>query len=140
MLPLRLVSDTNVLISAAIKPAGLPRTVLLLAMTKPARCYVSAAILKEYKDVLARPELKIRKRLQHQLLTLIENRSHMVVAKRRLEVTNDPDDNMFLECADGARADYLVTGNLKHFPRYWKRTKVISPREFIDLMAPHIPK
>ena len=34
------VIDTNVLISAAIKPAGLQRTVLLLAITKPARLYV----------------------------------------------------------------------------------------------------
>ena len=48
MLPLRLVIDTNVLISAAIKPAGLQRTVLLLAITKPARLYVSRPILEEY--------------------------------------------------------------------------------------------
>jgi predicted nucleic acid-binding protein len=37
MLALRLVLDTNVLISAAIKPTGLQRTVLLLATAKPAR-------------------------------------------------------------------------------------------------------
>ena len=61
MLPLRLVIDTNVLISAAIKPAGLQRTVLLLAITKPARLYVSRPILEEYSEVLARPELRIRK-------------------------------------------------------------------------------
>ena len=59
MLPLRLVIDTNVLISAAIKPAGLQRTVLLLAITKPARLYVSRSILGEYGEVLARPKLKI---------------------------------------------------------------------------------
>ena len=41
---LRLVIDTNVLISAALKPAGLQRTVVLLAMTKPARWYVSRPI------------------------------------------------------------------------------------------------
>src|SRR5437660_1696511 len=40
MLPLRLVIDTNVVISAAIRPAGLQRTVLTLALTKPARLYV----------------------------------------------------------------------------------------------------
>lgn len=50
MLPLRLVIDTNVLISAAIKPAGLQRTVLLLALTKPARLYVSRPILEEYSE------------------------------------------------------------------------------------------
>jgi predicted nucleic acid-binding protein len=55
-------------------------------------------------------------------------------------VAGDPDDNRFLECADTARADYLVTGNLRHFPRFWKKTKIITPREFIGLVAPHLIK
>ena len=138
MLPLRLVIDTNVLISAALKPAGLQRTVLLLAITKPARLYVSRPILTEYDTVLARPALRIRKGLRQQLLQLIKNHTYIVAPTRRLEVTNDPDDNIFLECADAAGADYLVTGNQKDFPRFWKKTKVITPREFIDLAAPHL--
>jgi len=140
MLPLRLVIDTNVLVSAAIKPTGLQRTVLLLAMTKPARLYVSRPIMEEYTDVLARPELKIRKGLRQQLVQLIKNHSYVVAPTRRLEVTGDPDDNIFLECADAARADYLVTGNQRHFPRFWKKTKIITAREFISLAAPHLFK
>ena len=140
MLPLRLVIDTNVLISAAIKPAGLQRTVLLLAISRPARLYVSRPILEEYREVLGRRELRIRKGLRQQLLQLIKNHSYTVVPPRRLHVTSDPDDNMFLECADAARADYLVTGNQKHFPRFWKNTKIITTREFISLTAPHLIK
>jgi putative PIN family toxin of toxin-antitoxin system len=138
MLPLRLVIDTNVVISAALKPEGLQRTTFLLAITKPARLYVSQPILAEYVDVLSRPELKIRKGLRRQLLQLIRNRGNLVVPSRRLEVSSDPDDNRFLECADAARADYLVTGNLRHFPRFWKKTKIITPREFVGLAAPHL--
>jgi putative PIN family toxin of toxin-antitoxin system len=140
MLPLRLVIDTNVLISAAIKPAGLQRTVLLLAITKPARLYVSRPILEEYSEVLSRPELRIRKGLRQQLLQLIKSHTFTVAPTRRLEVSSDPDDNVFVECADAARADYLVTGNQKHFPRFWKKTKIITPREFISLVAPHLIK
>jgi putative PIN family toxin of toxin-antitoxin system len=159
MLPLRLVIDTNVLVSAAIKPAGLPeraaacvvasagaacrsakRTVLLLGITKPARLYVSRPILEEYSEGLSRPELQIRKGLRQQLLQLIKNHCYTVAPTRLLEVTSDPDDNMFRECADTARADYLVTGNQKHFPRFWKKTKVITTREFISLVAPHLIK
>jgi len=138
MFPLRLVIDTSVLISAAIKPAGLQRTVLLLAITKPARLYVSRSILQEYGEVLARPELKIRKGLRQQFLQLIKNHSYIVAPTQQLEVTGDPDDNIFLECADAAKADYLVTGNQKHFPKFWKKTKVITPREFVGLAAPHL--
>ncbi|MGB2666637.1 MAG: putative toxin-antitoxin system toxin component, PIN family [Candidatus Acidiferrum sp.] len=140
MLPLRLVIDTNVLVSAALKPAGLQRTVLLLAITKPARLFVSRNILEEYRDVLSRPELGIRKGLRQQLLQLIRNHSYTVAPTRRLEAAHDTDDNMFLECADAAKADYLVTGNQKHFPRFWKKTKIITTREFISLAAPHLIK
>jgi uncharacterized protein len=140
MLPLRLVIDTNVIISAAIKPESLQRTTFLLAITKPARLYVSRPILEEYAEVLSRPELHIRKGLRQQLLQLIKNHSHIVTPSHRLEVAGDPDDNMFLECADSAKADYLVTGNQKHFPIFWKKTKVITPREFISLVAPHLIK
>lgn len=135
---LRLVLDTNVVVSAALKPEGLQRTALLLATTKPARFYVSAPILEEYAEVLSRPELMIRRGLRLQLLQLIKNRSHMIVPSRRLDVTSDPDDNIFIECADSARADYLITGNQKHFPPFWKSTKIITARDFINLAAPHL--
>jgi putative PIN family toxin of toxin-antitoxin system len=140
MLPLRLVIDTNVLVSAALMPEGLQRTALILAVTKPALFYVSHTILKEYADVLSRPELAIRKGIRQQLLQLVKNHSHIVTPSRRLEVSPDPDDNMFLECADTARADYLITGNQRHFPRFWKKTKIITTREFISLAAPHLIK
>jgi putative PIN family toxin of toxin-antitoxin system len=140
MLALRVVIDTNVVVSAALKPEGLQRTTLLLAITKPARFYVSRPILEEYADVLSRPELGIRKGSRQQLLQLIRNNSHIVTPSRRLEVASDPDDNVFLECADAARADYLITGNQKHFPRFWKKTKIITTREFISLAAPHLIK
>ncbi|MEX2264459.1 MAG: putative toxin-antitoxin system toxin component, PIN family [Bryobacteraceae bacterium] len=103
MIPLRLVIDTNILVSAALKPDGLQRTALLLATTKPATLYVSEAILAEYREVLARPELKIRKGLRQQLLEFVQSRSHPVRPSRPLRVTKDPDDNKFLECADAAR-------------------------------------
>jgi putative PIN family toxin of toxin-antitoxin system len=138
MLSLRVVIDANVLVSAVIKPAGLQRTVLLLAVTKPSRLYVSPSILEEYREVLGRPELQIRKGLRQQLLQLIKNRSYTVVPAKGVEVASDPDDNVFLECADAAGADYLVTGNLKHFPRFWKKTKIVTPREFVSLAAPHM--
>ena len=70
MISLRLVLDTNVIVSAAMKPDGLQRTVLLLALTKPARLYVTEAIFAGYATVLARPELKIRKGVRQQLLQL----------------------------------------------------------------------
>ena len=83
-------------------------------------------------------ELKIRKGLRNQFLKLIRGWAQLVKPSRPLLGKKDPDDNKFFECADAARADYLVTGNQKHFPKFWKKTIVISSREFIDLVAPHL--
>jgi uncharacterized protein len=138
MIPLRLVMDTNILVSAALKPHGLQRTVLILAITKPARLYISREILAEYSEVLARPEFKIRKGLRQQLVQLIKNRGQLVRPTRALQVAKDVDNNKFLECADSAGADYLITGNTRHFPRFWKKTKIITSREFMDVVAPHL--
>jgi putative PIN family toxin of toxin-antitoxin system len=138
VLPLRLVLDTNIVVSAALNPDGFQRATLLISITKPARLYVSRPILEEYAGVLSRPHLKIRKSTRLQLLQLIKTHSHLVAPSRRLRVASDPDDDIFLECADAARADYLVTGNARHFPKAWKRTKVVSSREFVALAAPHL--
>lgn len=138
MISLRLVVDTNIVVSAALKPEGLQRTVLLLALTKPARLYVSAPIFEEYRTVLSRPEFQIRKGLRQQFLQLLKKNARFVVPVRHLQVTTDPRDNMFVECADAAGADYLITGNIRHFPRYWKRTKIITSREFLSVIAPHL--
>jgi putative PIN family toxin of toxin-antitoxin system len=138
MLPLRLVLDINVVVSAALKPESLQRTTLLLATSKPARLYVSAPILDEYEEVLSRPELGIRRGLRLQLMQSIRNSAHLIRPSRSLSVSTDPDDNIFLECCDHARADFLVTGNRKHFPIFWKCMKVISSRDFVDIVAPHL--
>ena len=66
---------------------------------------------------------------------------------RRILAALDPDDDMFLECAFAAEADYLVTGNLKDYPADpWSgvadpggpvtkpRTCIVSPREFLTII------
>ena len=73
-----------------------------------------------------------------QLLQLIKNHRNLVTPSRHIEVTSEPDDNIFVECADAARADFLITSNRKHFPAFWKNTKIVTPREFVSLAAPHL--
>jgi putative PIN family toxin of toxin-antitoxin system len=138
VLPLRLVIDTNVVISGAPKPKGLERTALIFALTPPVDLFVSKEILAEYAEVLSRPELRLAANEQKKLLQLVETHSHLVAPTRRLAVSRDPDDNIFLECAEAARADYLITGNKKHFPTYWQATKVVSARELLEIIAPHL--
>jgi predicted nucleic acid-binding protein len=99
---------------------------------------VTDEIYAEYAAVLARPELRIRRRLRQQFLQLLRKSVRFVNASRLELVTSDPADNMFVECADAARADYLITGNQRHFPKFWKNTKIINSREFLNIITPHL--
>ena len=138
MLPLNLVLDTNVVVSAILKPAGLERASLVFALTAPARLSISSDILGEYARVLHRPQFKLSGPRVDEILDLLKSLATLVLPSRRIQVTPDPDDNIFLECAEEARADYLVTGNKRHFPRFWKSTKIINARELLELVAPHL--
>ncbi len=42
--------------------------------------------------------------------------------------------NRFLECAEAAQADFLVTGNIRHFPKHYKTTTVVKTREFLNTL------
>ena len=70
--------------------------------------------------------LRIRKGARMQLLQLIRNRSFLVAPRQQLSVTSDPDDNIFIECADcrpRGLLDYgqsqalspILEGNQDHF-------------------------
>ena len=107
-------------------------------MTPPAILFVSEEIRAEYAEVLSRPELGIPVSERRALIDLIRSRCQTVAAARKLNVCVDPDDDIFVECADVARADYLITGNTKHFPRYWQSTKIISARDLLDILGPHL--
>jgi predicted nucleic acid-binding protein len=48
-------------------------------------------------------------------------------------------DNRFLECAEAAEAAYLVTGNTKHFPECYGSTKIVTPRQFWDVVKGSSP-
>jgi uncharacterized protein len=48
-----------------------------------------------------------------------------------VQACSDPDDDCFLECAEAAQADFLITGNKRHFPKRWKGTEIVNAREFL---------
>jgi predicted nucleic acid-binding protein len=65
----------------------------------------------------------------------MRNAAILVVPRKKLKITRDPDDNKVLECALEARADYIVTGNIRDFPERFQDIRVIPPRRFMTLLA-----
>jgi predicted nucleic acid-binding protein len=60
--------------------------------------------------------------------------STMIAPATTLAVSPDETDNRFLECAEAAGVDFLVTGNRRHFPNVWKTTRIVSARELVEFV------
>lgn len=127
------VIDTNVVVSANLSDEGLPALVVSLALSGSLPFFISAPIVQEYERVLSYPRLKFLPEDIDPFMRLVRLKGLMTPApKRRLNVATHEPDNRFLECAEVAKADYLVTGNKRHFPTRWKTTKVVSVRELLN--------
>jgi putative PIN family toxin of toxin-antitoxin system len=127
---IRVVLDTNVIVSASLNEDGLPFYILKLALAGTVRMYVSEPILAEYEELLKRTRFGLDRRRVQGLLKQIRVAATLVAPPGGLSVALDPDDDIFLECAHAAKAQYLITGNTAHFPNRWKYTSVLTPRAF----------
>ena len=135
---IRVVIDTNVVVSANLVKEGPSAAILSLAINKNILMFVSAPVLEEYKKVLNRPRLKIDPVQILGVLVDIRKASEMVTPTRTIEEIKDQPDNRFLECAAEAAADYLVTGNTKHFPQQFENIQIVTPRQFLEFIVPHL--
>ena len=128
---LKVVYDTNVIVSAVLKPGSIPASLVTLALQRRVKLCVSQALLDEYKEVLNRPKFGLQAHAVEALLQDIAQSAQFVHPTERITAALDKDDNHILECAVAAGADYLVTGNTKHFPTpTFRRTAIVTPAEF----------
>jgi len=140
MKTIRIVLDTNVVVSAHLNQDGYERHVLDLGLAGRIEIAVTEEILAEYEGVLRRSKFAIADKQVSKSLRLIRVAARLVHPRRALAVALDPDDDCFLECAEAARAEYLVTGNRRHFPKKWRQTKVVNARELIECITPELQR
>jgi len=129
------VLDTNVIVSALLKPDGRQALLLDLALSGAFTTIVSRDLLKEYEEVLRRPRFALDPRGIAGSLRAIRKAATLVQPRRHLHVTGDPDDNLVLECALEGGAEYVVTGNTRDFPREFQGIQIVPPREFMTVLA-----
>ena len=130
---MRVVLDTNILVSACWKPGGLEAQVVELAVSGQVVACVSAEILAEYEDVLSRPKLASIHDRSLAMLAALRSKAVIVTPSCRIAESVDDDDNRFLECAVAANAEYLITGNLRHYPAAHGAVLVVNAREFLPV-------
>lgn len=136
---MRVVLDTNILVSALISPVGHPAAIYDAWEDRKFELLTCAEQLDELRATLRKPRvaalIKPHKagRLVNQIKTLAEEIGSLPRVKRSV----DPNDDFLLALSEAGKADYLVTGDksgLLALERH-KATKIISPTSFAALLA-----
>ena len=131
---MRIVLDTNVIVSGLLNPRGTPGTIVRLVTTGKLSLCLDARIITEYGEVLSRSKFSFHPNLVAALLHNIDYAGIRVTGLPLPGALPDARDEPFLEAALAGRAKYLITGNLKHFPEDLRQMMaVVSPAEFLEL-------
>lgn len=137
---MRVVIDTNVLVSAALKNRD-PETVIKWIVAHPDWLWLATTeILSEYKAVLSRPRFGLPRQLLNQWFELLDAATTPVVADIVTNYPRDQKDAVFLACALVAEADYLITGD-KDFTdaRKLLTTTILSVSQFKRIVCDTVP-
>jgi putative PIN family toxin of toxin-antitoxin system len=131
---MRIVVDTNVLVSAMMSGSGAPYFVLQLVLQGAVTLLADSRIFAEYDEVTARPRFDFDQRERRTLLDVLSNIAEPVIASPLRLSLPDPDDRIFVEVAVAGGADAIVTGNTRHFvpKRGELDVPVLTPRQFVD--------
>ena len=133
----KIVLDTNVIISAAISENGNAAKIFEMMIEERFESYTSNDIIEEIIDVFSRKKISklIKPDDQARIVDIFKRFSVIVTRIKKLNVVkDDPKDNMFLECALSAKADYIISGDthLLDMGEY-NGIKVLSPAQFLKM-------
>lgn len=134
---LKAVIDTNVIVAAFINNKGIPGEIVRKAILRQFTPVVDDRILDEYFAVLNRPKFHFNKMEIEIFRHNISINAEFISACKPIKNPMLPkDDVMFLETAVSSKAEYLVTGNTKHFTfSKYESCHIVSPAEFINIIS-----
>ncbi len=133
---MRIVLDTNVVVSGLLRPYSTPAMILRFVITGGVALVADDRILLEYEEVVRRERLGINHVAGREVCNFLRDHAEIIVPYIFVKNMPDADDAMFLEVALSAKADCLVTGNKRHYPaRLCCGMAVASPTEFISALS-----
>lgn len=129
---MKIVCDTNVIISALIFPGGTPDKIMRGVLSGNFQNYTSPDLLTELRRILIKKFSLSKSETEDALQPLISCSKLVYPTERINIITRDEADNRVLECSAAASADYLITGDKKHLLplKKFEGTKILSPKEF----------
>lgn len=130
---MKVIIDTNVLLSAAWKDKVPEKVVLWVAFNDEWEWMVSKEILEEYRDVLRREKFNLHQSALERWESVITKLTTLIDVNLGFEFPRDQKDAKFLACALISNADYFITGD-KDFSEAQRfiKTKIISASMFAE--------
>jgi len=132
---MKIIFDTNILISAALK-GGKPKSAVSLVIASSRFAWIASdVIIQEYKEVLNRPKLKLPATTKQEWLEMIDLAVKLIDVSITVDFPRDRKDAKFLACAIASNADYLVTGD-QDFEEILDLgvTQVVTVSQFLQLI------
>lgn len=129
---MRVVVDTNVLVSGIINPRGFPGQIVEFIVAGEITLIASDAILAEYREILLSKWLFAKYPDIPILLALIEHGAELVSPRPSQTRLIDPDDQHFLDASEATGNAIIVTGNPRHFQGI---KQVMPPKAFVELFS-----
>ena len=138
---LKVVLDTNLIVSASINPKGPPGEILLAWRNNLFELIISPQIIEEMRRVLFSDKIKkyrflSDKEIEALLSELQQIRGYVEPTITVNVIKEDPPDNRFLEAAIAGKADYIISGNthLKDLKSY-QEIQILPPVDFVKVLA-----
>lgn len=132
------VVDTNVLVSAFLKPLSNPGTIYKFIDDGTIIPLINNEIIDEYREVLLRPKFKLSKEVVDKIIMTI-TKNAILINEEHIDIDlPDPNDRVFYEVvmtSNKERNSRLVTGNLKHFPN---ESIIVTPKELCEIITNEI--
>lgn len=138
---LRVVLDTNVVISGLISPKGPPAGILKALKAGQFVLVTSAAINEEILEVMDRPRLRDKYGLAEHMFDIafiLWEQAELITKLPPVKASKDSDDDKFLAAALGGLAHYLVTGDIKDLLSLgeYQGIPIVSPEQFLTILHP----
>jgi putative PIN family toxin of toxin-antitoxin system len=127
---MKVVLDTNIIVSAFINPKGVPGEIISLILSKKITICYDNKIFSEYAEVLKKSKFNFDNMLIDEFLNFVKDNGEYIIAEPQKIKFDDEDDKLFYDVYKSSDANYIITGNKKHFP---KEKDIITPREYIKL-------
>jgi putative PIN family toxin of toxin-antitoxin system len=132
----KVVLDTNVLVSGLLTPNGAPAKIIDLVLRGELLSCYDDRLIAEYRAVLSRDRFGFESHSIEALLSHIMSMGHKVTCSTLPVELPDPNDVFLLEIAHASQAEALVTGNLRDFPQAQRHgVRVLQPADFLKWRA-----